>query len=215
MPYITPSETPPDSNCRRLFVPNSTNMVAAILGQILELTEDVNWEQTTGISVAETTAIWETIYLQFSQGDFCMIGAIVAMLNDTTPDHMLLCDGSEFDRVDYPQLYAVLPVALIIDVDTGSVPDLRDSFILAAGVVYDPLDTGGAETHTLTEAELPAHSHNYDKPSINIDVESVGIPDPTGVGKPMLPTATSDTGSGDAHNNMPPFHALKYAVIAK
>lgn len=215
MPYITPDTTPPDSNCRRLFVPNDEHMIAAILGQILELTEAHNWEQLTGISVADTIAIWETIYLQFSQGTFCMIGAIVSMLNDSTPDNMLLCDGSNFAKADYPELYDVLPAALIVDPATGSVPDLRDLFVLSAGVTYAPLDTGGAEDHTLTVAELPAHDHLYDKETFNIDVESVGIPDPTGVGLPHIPTLTSSTGGGDAHNNMPPYFALKYVVIAR
>ncbi len=189
-------------------------MIAAILGQLLELTEPRNWEQTTGISVAETITIWQTVYLQFSQGDFCMIGAIVAILNDTTPAYMLLCDGSAFDKVDYPELYDVLPAALIIDPDTGSVPDLRETFVIGAGVTISAHDTGGSDEHTLTTAELPAHSHLYDKETYNIDVESVGIPDPTGVGLPALPTSTSNTGGDEAHNNMPPYYALKYAVIA-
>lgn len=190
-------------------------MIAAILGQILELTEARNWEQTTGISVAETIAFWETIYLQFSQGIFCMIGSVVAIINDSTPDHMLLCDGSNFDRVDYPELYAVLPAALIIDVDTGSVPDLRETFVLGASVGIPEHDTGGSDEHTLTVGEMPQHAHTYDKPIFNIDVESVGIPDPTGVGQPFIPTSTSSTGGDTAHNNMPPYYALKYVVVAR
>lgn len=190
-------------------------MIAAIEGQILELTEAENWEQTTGISVAETTAFWKTIYEQFAQGAFCMIGSIVAILNDSTPDNMLLCDGSNFDRVDYPELYAVLPAALIFDADTGSVPDLRETFVLGAGVTISEHDTGGSDEHALTEAELPAHSHLYDKPILNIDIEGIGVPDPTALGMPFIPTWTSGTGGNNAHNNMPPYYALKYAVIAK
>lgn len=215
MPYITPEQTPPSSNCRRLFVPNDTHMLAAILGQVLELTEVENWEQTTGITVAETVAFWETIYTQFSQGSFCMIGAIVAILNDNTPGHMLLCNGDNFNRVDYLELYDVLPVELIIDVDTGSVPDLREAFVIGAGVGIAAHDTGGSETHTLTEAEMPAHSHLYDKEIYNVDIETVGVPDPFGVGIPPIPTLTSSKGGGAAHNNVPPYYALKYAVIAK
>lgn len=215
MPYITPDATPPSSNCRRLFVPNDTRMIAAILGQVLELTEARNWEQTTGITVAETIAFWDAIYIQFSQGDFCMIGAIVAILNDNIPDHMLLCDGSSFAKTDYPELYDVLPASLIIDANNGSVPDLRETFVLGAGVTIEEHDTGGADTHTLTEAEMPEHTHLYDKEIYNIDMETVGVPDPFGVGIPPVPTQTSSAGSGDAHNNMPPYYALKYVVIAK
>lgn len=190
-------------------------MIAAILGQILELSEAENWEQTTGITVDETTAFWDEIYQQFSQGVFCMIGSIVAILNNTTPENMLLCDGSNFDRVDYPELYAVLPSALIVDPDTGKTPDLRETFVLASGVTIAEHSTGGSDEHTLATNEMPAHTHSYDKPVIAVDLEGAGVPDPTAIGSPFLPTQSGSTGGGAAHNNMPPYYSLKYTVIAK
>lgn len=42
---------------------------------------------------------------------------------------------------------------------TNGTPDLRGKFILGAGGTYDPGDAGGEETHTLTEAEMPSHTH--------------------------------------------------------
>ncbi len=42
---------------------------------------------------------------------------------------------------------------------TNGTPDLRGKFILGAGGDYDPGDAGGEETHTLTEAEMPSHTH--------------------------------------------------------
>ncbi len=216
MPYLTPSSTPPDSNCRRLFIPNDQRMLAAFYGQLIELTEPHNWEQLAGdISVADTVDIWSEIHDKFSQGIFCMIGAIVPILNDSTPSNMILCDGSTFLKSDYPELYAVLPAALIIDPNTGQLPDLRDSFLIGASASILEHSIGGESEHTLTVSELASHNHLYDKPTFNIDVESIGIPDPLGVGNPPIPTLTSSTGSGDAHNNMPPYYALKYAVIAK
>ena len=38
-------------------------------------------------------------------------------------------------------------------------PDLRDRFIVAAGGSYSPNDTGGADSVSLTESELPSHTH--------------------------------------------------------
>ncbi len=216
MPYLTPKTTPPDSNCRRFFIPNDQRMLAAFYGQLIELTEERNWEQLPGdTSVQDTVDLWDAIHDEFSKGIFCMIGAIVPILNDSTPGHMLLCDGSTFLKVDYPELYDVLPVALIVDINTGQLPDLRETFVVGAGVTIAEHSTGGEAEHTLTVDELPAHDHLYDKETYNIDVESVGIPDPTGVGLPAIPTLTSSTGSGDAHENMPPYYALKYAVIAR
>ncbi len=215
MPYITPQADPPDTSCRRIFIPNDNFMVAAIMGQILELTEANNWEQTTGISIADTTALWETIYAQFSEGFFCLIGAIIPILNDVIPSNMLLCDGSTFNKIDFPELYDVLPAVLISNPSTGLTPDLRDMFVVAASATILEHSTGGSDTHTLLETEMPSHAHLYDKETFNIDIESVGIPDPTGVGLPHIPTLTSSAGGDGAHNNMPPYYSLKYVVVAK
>jgi len=213
MGYITPSVEPTASRCRRLLVPSDTRMIAALYGQLLELTEAKNWEQTDGITVGETTDIWNDIFLSFVQGSFCMIGAIVPLLNDSVPDSMLLCDGSTFLEVDYPELYAVLPAALQIDPDTGQLPDLRDSFILAAGTSHTDHDTGGAEDHTLSTNEMPAHTHNYNYNSQLIIPTGVEFPNNRVIPAPV-PTPTSSAGGDAAHNNMPPFYVLKYAVVA-
>ena len=42
---------------------------------------------------------------------------------------------------------------------TGGTPDLRDRFIVGAGLNYAKGATGGEATHKLTEAEIPSHTH--------------------------------------------------------
>ena len=40
-------------------------------------------------------------------------------------------------------------------------PDLRDRFIVGAGSAYSVNNTGGANSVTLTEAQMPSHNHSF------------------------------------------------------
>lgn len=66
--------------------------------------------------------------------------------------------------------------------------------------VYSATSTGGASTHTLTTAEMPAHTHTTAVAgATNADF---------GVGRTEVgsnPVTSSSAGGGGAHNNMPPY----------
>ena len=66
---------------------------------------------------------------------------------------------------------------------------------------FDALDEElGAETHTLTTAEMPAHTHTYGK---STTTESMSIHDISGL-RGAATTNTGSTGGGGAHNNLQP-----------
>lgn len=67
-----------------------------------------------------------------------------------------------------------------------------------------PEETGGAKTHALSAAEMPAHTHTYTSPDAPVDELTVGAA--TAVVKARSTgTATGSAGSGDAHNNVQPY----------
>lgn len=143
------------------------------------------------------------------------IGHVVAIITEPKANE-LLCDGSTYDRVDYPELYAVLELEYIDDADTFHVPDLRNNFPVGAGATYSPDETGGEDSHALSVAELASHRHSYSDYTANPDLEGLGVPDPLAVGLPKIQTAyTAYAGSGNAHENRPPFIGLTFVVVAK
>lgn len=96
-----------------------------------------------------------------------MLGAIVPVIiaPASLPAHLLPCDGSEYLREDYPALYALLDSAFIVDGDHFVTPDLRGITVIGAGLYnpgainYTVNSLTGARRHTLTEAEMPSHTH--------------------------------------------------------
>lgn len=151
-----------------------------------------------------------------------LTGLVMPHVGDlsTIGEGLLLCDGSHYLRADYPALYAVAHSSWIVDADTFKVPDLRgrSAYGAGSGVGLTPRSIGdefGSESETLSESEMPVHSHGFSNYMYGIDIESVGAPDPTGVGSPKIPgESTNSAGGGQPHNNMSPGVAMSWVVIA-
>lgn len=140
-----------------------------------------------------------------------MIGAMIPYVGDA-PTYTLEMDGSTYSKDDYPDLYDQVPDSWKSG-DNFTLPDM--SWRSAIG--FDDTgsavgETGGEQGHTLTLQEMPQHTHQYNQYTFGIDVESVGIPDPTGVGQPALAQTTTSAGGDQEHNNMPPYLSVKWGI---
>ncbi|CAF2956476.1 unnamed protein product [Rotaria sp. Silwood2] len=92
------------------------------------------------------------------------IGTIVQFGGDVIPDQWLLCDGSAISRTVYAPLFAIIGTHYGVGdhVRTFNLPDFKGRFPLGlnnkigqrSGVFQ-----GGASSATLTQNELPLHSH--------------------------------------------------------
>src|SRR4051794_36885710 len=105
-----------------------------------------------------------------------MHGVVFPFGGATAPAGFLLCDGSAVSRIQYPALFAVLLTRFGAGdgSTTFNLPDLRGRVIAGVdnmgGSAANRLTTagsgingavlgadGGAETHVLTQAQMPAH----------------------------------------------------------
>jgi len=171
-----------------------------------------------------------------------MAGMIQMFAGSTPPSGWLLCDGSEVSRVTYAELFAVIETTYGAGdgYNTFNLPDLRGRFPLGANtddlpngessIVSDRElgnGTGGVEEVTLKEAELPSISGYINLRAVgssSYPVVSTGGHFSTttlsstgtgaGAGESGRPyqRATYSFGSGDSHNNMPPFRVVNFII---
>lgn len=214
-----------DVRCRTIRVPNAPDWLMLVSGALSVLTHEWNYEAHGTATPAECAAYFSKALQEMvnTTGD-CMIGVIISYATAEAPDHCLPCDGSIYDRVDYPILYAALADEFIVDADQLITPDLRSMFVLGAVDDDDIGEEGGAATHELTQDEMPSHGH-YTTPHAH-GILGLAMPDLFGAipGASMqaLPSTTGlsgvtvlETGGDAAHNNMPPYLTLGYAIIAE
>ena len=159
-------------------------------------------------------------------------GTIMAWPVSNPPDGWLICDGSAVSRSDYANLFGIIGVTYGTGdgSTTFNLPDLRARVILgvntsgnlgtgsAARTGKAFASTGGEEAHTLTVAEMPAHTHSLGSGDYNYGVlweqTSGGSSFQTLEGYNTYSglTATNSTGGGGAHNNLQPYITLNYII---
>lgn len=146
-------------------------------------------------------------------GAMTNIGEIRLWSNATPPSKWLICDGAAVNRTTFADLFA--EISTTFGVGDGSttfnIPQLSQKSPIGVSGSYALASTGGEETHVLTEAEMPAHTHTYTQPSSSTTFAASG-----GSDTPVSQSAdvTGSTGSDTAHANMPPYRAIYFIIYA-
>jgi microcystin-dependent protein len=156
-------------------------------------------------------------------------GALMPYAGASAPTGFLLCHGQAVSRTTYSDLFSAISTTYGSGdgSSTFTLPDLRGRVVAGqddmggasanrltdqtGGLNGDTLgDTGGSETHTLTTAQMPAHTHTV------AAQQQVGGDSTNRGGSGQLGAAatitSSSTGGDGAHNNVQPTIILNYII---
>lgn len=160
------------------------------------------------------------------------VGTVLPYAGTAAPAEYLLCYGQAISRTTYPTLFSVIGTAFGTGngTTTFNIPDLRGRAVAgkdnmggssanrltgqSGGVDGDVLgDAGGGETHTLTEAEMPVHSHAPAGGYEFVVLQVTGEAQPPGSGSNCGSNPeTGEAGGDDPHNNVQPTLILNYII---
>ena len=167
-------------------------------------------------------------------------GMVMPFAGSSAPSGWLLAYGQNVSRTTYADLFTAIGTTYGSGdgSSTFTLPDLRGRVVAGqddmggssgnrltnqtGGLDGDTLGaTGGAETHTLTEAQMPSHNHSgvvqqredFNPTSGTTTQTPLGFGDTRGGSRASAsPLTIDDTGSDQAHNNVQPTIVLNYII---
>lgn len=143
------------------------------------------------------------------------------------PTGWLLCDGAAVSRTTYSKLFAAISTTYGTGngSSTFNVPDLRSRTPMGAGQGSGLTSraagaVGGAESVTLTTAQMPSHSHSDNTSAFGnvyyeLDTTSGGpreMPGSANGRSSFVRLAIGNTGGGGSHGNVQPFQVVTFMI---
>ena len=153
-------------------------------------------------------------------GNSVPTGGIILWGASTAPTGFLLCNGSAVSRTTYATLFGVIGTTFGAGdgSTTFNLPDLRGRVAVGTGQGTGLTNRvlgamGGEETHMLTTAEMPSHTHAFPNGIENqINPADASGGGSFGATSSSSNISTAPAGGGGAHNVMQPFLVLSFHI---
>jgi len=172
---------------------------------------ELHWEDEDGNEIQITSAgvlIGVTI-----------TGEIRMWTTSSAPTGWVDCDGSAISRTTFAGLFAVIGTTFGVGdgSTTFNIPDFDGRVPLGAGTgdasdatAHALADKEGTETHTLSIAEMPAHTHEQDTRTGLVGAGAQ--PGISSVSNRLREGTTQSTGGGGSHNNLQPSLSVHFII---
>lgn len=150
-----------------------------------------------------------------------LIAGMISIFGGTTPPSgWMFCDGAAVSRTTYSDLFAAIGTAYGTGdgSTTFNLPDLKGRVPVGLDITqteFNGLGTkGGEKAHTLTVAEMPAHTHTVLAYKGVDDLNFTGNTGRLQASDFSTPydQQTGSTGGGGAHNNLQPYNVVNFII---
>lgn len=151
------------------------------------------------------------------------IGEIRMFAGNFAPADWALCNGETLLISEYSSLFYLIGTTYGGDgMNTFQLPDLRGRLPMHQGNGFVMAEQDGVETVTLTENQIPAHTHSL---QASTDTATENSPEGHALASPpdidiyranapsvQLATAVATTGTNTPHNNLQPYLCINFII---
>jgi len=149
--------TPDDSYPVHVVLSLPYSLLSELNGCLSYGAREESWLQVGNLTPVQCAEHFDRIIMEKSM----LTGSIIAWFGQDIPEWGLLCDGTQYERDEYPALWSVI-VDHFKTSTHFTVPNMDRVFLLAVNNSNDVGEEGGNAEVTIETGHMPPHTHTTD-----------------------------------------------------